>query len=150
MTCTKLPLNLTSILSPKLPGLTLNGLESLDQQLKQVTTGAIEGPFIVAIITIVILLTGLHCAAWGSWNFEYPFCGLPLEVVFSGVGITVCILSYICPAILLWVLLSRTEDLPFNITTEHGQLLKDCVAFFGCAVLMAFCVATMHFRKYVT
>ena len=152
VTCSRLPLNLSDLLSRALPASSsyqLSGLESLDQDLKLFSPGAIEGPLIVGIISTVILITALQYAFWKESIYAGLFWGLPLETVFGGVGNAVCILSFICPTLFLWVLYSRTEHLPFNITVERGTLWSNCIIILCCAGAMTICVVSMFVRKYI-
>ena len=152
VTCSRLPLNLSDLLSRALPASSsyqLSSLESLEQDLKLVSPGAIEGPFIVGIISTVMLITALQYAFWKESIYAGLFWGLPLETVFGGVGNSVCILSFICPTIVLWVLYSKTEHLPFNIVVERGILWSNCIIILCCAGAMTICVVSTFVRKYI-
>jgi hypothetical protein len=152
VTCSGLPLNVSDLLSRAMPASSnyqLSSLESLDQELKRVSSGTIEGPFILGIISTVILITVIQYVFWKESMFANLFWGLPLETAFGGVGNSVCIVSFICPTIILWVLYSKTEHLPFNITLERGKLMSNCVASLCCTVAMTFCMVSMFLRKYI-
>ena len=126
VTCSGLPLNVSDLLSRALPASISyqpDSLESLDQKLKNVSFGAIGGPFILGIISTAILVVALHYPFWKEDPTAHPPQGLHLETVLGGVGSLVCILSFIYPAAILWVLYSKTEHLPFNITPEKGKLM---------------------------
>jgi hypothetical protein len=144
--CTRLPLNISDLLSSTLPLLgsyQLSGLESLDQVLKRFSSGTIEGPFILGIILTGILIPAFHYALW---NGE-PIWGLPGETAVGGVGGAVCTLSFLCSALVLWFLYSEIEHLPFVIV-KKGRLWSICITVFGCAVAMTLCVITMFVRKH--
>jgi hypothetical protein len=153
VTCSGLPLNVSDLLSRALPASISyqpNSLESLDQKLKNVSFEAIEGPFILGIISAAILVVALHYAFWKEDPISaHPPRGLYPETVLGGVGSLVCMISFICPAAILWVLYSKTEHLPFNITSEKGKLMASSMAILCCAIVMTFCVASMLWRKYV-
>jgi hypothetical protein len=153
VTCSGLPLNVSDLLSRALPASISyqpDSLESLDQKLKNVSFGAIGGPFILGIISTAILVVALHYPFWKEDPVSaHPPQGLHLETVLGGVGSLVCILSFIYPAAILWVLYSKTEHLPFNITPEKGKLMASFITILCCAVAMTFCVALMLWWKHV-
>jgi hypothetical protein len=65
VTCSGLPLNVSDLLSRALPASISHqpsNLESLDQMLKLISSGAIEGPFILGIISVAILVIALQYA----------------------------------------------------------------------------------------
>jgi hypothetical protein len=124
--------------------------------LKLISSGAIKGPFILRIISVAILVIALQYAFWKEKSiFAYLFWGLPLETVLvletvlGGVGNFVCIASFICLMALLWVLYSKTEHLPLNITSEKGKLIDNNAAILSCTIAMTFCVVSMFLRKHV-
>jgi hypothetical protein len=142
VTRSRLPPHLSDLLQ-------LSGLESLEQDLKLVSHGAIEGPLIVGIISTVISVTALQCAFWKESIYAGLFWGLPLETVLGGVGNAACSLSFISPTLVLWVLYSKTEHLPFNITVERGTLWSNCIIILCCAGAMTICVVSTFVRKYI-
>lgn len=153
VTCSRLPLNVSYILTHAFPAsssIQIRNLEPLDQQLSHVTPGIIEGPFVLGIISTVILIIALQYAFWKEDPiFASLFCGLPSEIVLGGVGNIVCILSFACPIIVLWALYSKAEHLSFHITVQKGNLWISCIVLLCCAVAMTFCTASMFVRKYV-
>lgn len=153
VTCSRLPLNISDLLSRALPAsgsYQLSGLESLYQELKRFSSGTIEGPFILGIISTVILITALQYTFWkGESICAGVFWGMPLEIALGGVGSAVCILSFICSTTFLWILYAETERLPFNITVERGKLWSKSITLLCCAVAMEFCVVSMFVRKHV-
>jgi hypothetical protein len=144
MTCSGLPLNVSDILSRVLPApisYQSSILELLDQKLKLVSSSAIEGPFILGIIAAGILVI--------KSIFEYLFWDLPFETILSGVGNLVCIISFICPTIIQWVLYSETEHLPLKVASQKGKLMGNSVAILCCTITMTFCLVSIFLRKQV-
>jgi len=151
--CTALPLNVSDLLSRALPASISyqpSSLESLDQALKLISFGGIEGPFILGIILTAILVIVHQYAFWKEKSiFTRLFGDLPLEIILGSVGNLVCVISFICPTIIQWVLYSKTRHLPFNITSEKGKLMGNSMAILCCAIAMAFYVVSMFWRKQV-
>ncbi|KAH8758826.1 hypothetical protein BGZ57DRAFT_907096 [Hyaloscypha finlandica] len=147
------PLNISDLLPRALPtsgSYQLSGLESLYQELKRFSSGTIEGPFILGIISTVILITALQYTFWkGESICAGVLWGMPLEIALGGVGSAVCILSFICSTTFLWILYAETERLPFNITVERGKLWSKSITLLCCDVAMEFCVVSMFMRKHV-
>jgi hypothetical protein len=50
---------------------------------------------------------------------------------------------------LLWVLYSKTEHLPLNITWEKGKLMASSETILCCTIAMAFCVVSILWQKHV-
>ena len=50
---------------------------------------------------------------------------------------------------LLWVLYSKTEHLPLNITSEKGKLMASSKIILCCTIAMTFCVVSILLRKHV-
>jgi hypothetical protein len=129
---------------PLLGNYQLSGLESLDQVLKRFSPGTVTGPFILGIISTVILIPAFHCALWNGESIW----GLPGETAVGGVGGAVCILSFVCSTLVLWFLYSDTERLPF-ITMERGRFWGSFITVLCCAVAMISCVILMFVRKHI-
>jgi hypothetical protein len=154
VTCSRLPLGISDLLSRALPASSsyqLSNLESLDQELEDFSSGTIEGPFIAGIILTFILIIALQYAFWkGGSICAGEHLGLPLEAVLGGLGISVCVLSFICPIVVLWVLYFEIERLQFDvITVEKGKLWSNSITLLCCAVVMSFCAISMFVRKYI-
>ena len=153
VTCSRLPLNVSDLLSRALPfssNYQLSSLNPFDQKLKYVSFGTIEGPLVLGITSTVILITVLQYTFWkGESVSAHLFWGVPQEIVLLYMGNSVCIVSFLFPTIILWSLYSKTGYLPSNITTETGRLLRNCIPIFCFAVAMALCVISMFLRKYI-
>jgi hypothetical protein len=147
ITCSRLPLNMSDLLSRALPALgsyKLSGLELLGQELKRFSAGTIEGPFILGIISAVILIPSFHYASWKGG----VIWGLPWETAVGSAGSAVCLLSFLCSTIVLSFLYSETKHLPF-ITVAKGRLWRNSITALCCAGVMVLCVISVFIRKHI-
>lgn len=114
---------------------------------KHVSFGIIEGPLILGIISTVIVIAALHHSFWKEEPPSGP--ALPLDLILGGVGSSICVLSFMLPAIILLALYSKARNLPSGISVEEGRFFNNSIAIFCIAIVMAICMFSVCLRRYM-
>ena len=154
LNCSKLPLNISGLVADAIPALNNAHLESdlatLDQQLKYVTPGLIEGPLVLGVVSAVIVLALIvpvaRCLLWRKEPI-YRVCNLPLEAVLGIFGIVICLACSIYLPITLSRVISNVEHLQLKL--EKGNLIDSSIWILALALVMACCLGSVCFQHFI-
>ena len=152
ITCIKLPFNVSKILSPTLPSSDYQpgDLQPLVQTIQKVSFVGIKSSLALGIVVIVAWLIMVQWAFWKTPHLlSRAFCGLPLEVILGSLLSSICIIFFVCPTIVLWVLYFKTQNLRLITSSKKGSLITHCVEILCCVALMTFCMALTFWRRYM-
>ena len=149
--CSTLPLNISRLVAHAIPAINIPGLESdlasIDQKLKYVTPELIEGPLILGIVSTMMLLILLvvRCLLWSKE--PYQLWTVPVDAVLGIIGFVICLACSVYLPIELRTITTMVEHSQFEV--EKGNLMGSSIWILSFALVMAFCLGSVYFRKYV-
>jgi hypothetical protein len=157
LNCSKLPPNISGLVAKAIPALNNAQLEgdlaALDQNLKYVTPGLIEGPLVLGVVSAVIVLALMvpvsRCLFWRKEPI-YRLWSVPLEVVLGIVGIVgivICIVCSIYLPITLSRVISKVEQLQLKV--EKGNLIASSIWILSLTLVMACCLGSVCFQCFI-
>lgn len=149
--CSSLPLNISRLIAGTSPALNSppleSGLAAIDQELKYVTPGLIEGPIILGIVSAVILLILLVIRSlfWSKESF-YRLWTVPVDAVIGVIGFVICLA---CSIYLPIELRRITTHVEHSNKVVKGNLMSGSICILCFALIMAVCLASVYVRNYI-
>lgn len=155
--CSPLPVNNSNPISEVLSNLSNGQLQSLqplnqsladlDRTISAITSQNFKIYFVFGLISAILAITFgvlFLCSIWlKPFRLTYHVFGfaIPVVAVLRAFFSFICFLVFFIPSVFLWVLLSKSSKLPFEV--EHGEVLDFCVgAFILAAIMLTFTAAS--------
>lgn len=134
--------NLSSLPTEQLQSLQplIQSLADLDSTISAVTSQNFKIYFVFGLTSAILaIIFGVLflCSIWlEPLRVAYPVFGfaIPVVAVLRAFFSFVCFLAFSIPSIFLWILLSKSSKLPFEV--EQGEVRDFCVGAFILATIM--------------
>ncbi|KAK5188865.1 hypothetical protein LTR96_010869 [Exophiala xenobiotica] len=146
--CQQLPVNVSSIV-PQLVSNILSeqtgDLDHLRSVLAKATAVWIREPFIIGTATALVVAV-VFCTSMVSWPFGAGTLlqGLTLLLMPRLILGLFCCICYLLPTIVLYLLYSKSKELPSDIKADQGPVGGYCWGTFFSAMLMTAMTACVH------
>jgi hypothetical protein len=146
--CKNLPLNLSSIIPAdvdKFFQAKLDDIQPLNRALAKVTIANIQVCLIAGLI-LILILTAMSAASMFGWFYCLTAVLLPFKALRIGIHLLfglLCCIPFFVPAIVLYILKSKTQQLPPWIQVEQGEVDKLCLGGLCCAIVMVLLSSTL-------
>jgi hypothetical protein len=142
ISCKDLPLNLSMVIPDEVANILhvkVDGIQPLNEVLKRVTTAKIQGSIILGLLLVA---SGAALSLFFSLGRFFCLAALLTKFRFLRVGImlvygTTCCVPFLVITVILYILKSKTDQLPSWINVEQGEVSEICLGGLVCAVAIA-------------
>lgn len=146
--CHRLPVNVSEIILQVGMNVLSDQMEDLGHLrsiLAKASPGWIRDPFIIGIVTAVVLAVAFFTAMF-SWPFGAGILmrDLTLQLVPRLIIGLLCCISYLVPTIVLYLLYSKSKELSSEIKADQGPVGGYCWGTLFSALLMTTMTTFVH------